>query len=366
VKHNTAWVVTAARLLNASERLLVLLGEGTSPSESLSQLVQMMGAAVALSPGVEYSHPELEASCIGRYSFGRRAGAANVVEQADVVLGLNVDFSEFLSRGLHDFRGKPVIHLFDDPRKFLRGVRPAASARVALHAAIDELQAALCQLPIRARPSWFERDRGDANVPEAAPGTMHPREVVRCVEQTLPADATISLDIGGFTAHVLSELGLGAGHRLFCPIEREGVMGEAMLAALGMHDADESRRVLVIVGDGGFAMVPAEVQRAIEAGARLTILIWQNCGFQAVEEGLRQAFGPDHGLPSGVWSQPVPDFARIASGWGAEAHLATDAVSLRRALKHAFAKDGTSVVVAVVDPSVVSPMQDRFERVGNG
>jgi acetolactate synthase-1/2/3 large subunit len=358
-----AWLRRAARLLNDAERPLVLLGDGTRASGSLSDLVRMTGAAVALSPGAEYGHPELQESCIGRYSFGRRSHAVEVVVLADVILGLNVDFSEFVSRGLQDFRDKPVIHVFDDDRKFLCGLRPAVSVRLPPQLATAQIQDALCRLPFRARTPWFEPRTSDVPIPQPVVGVVHPRAVVRALQQTLPSDVTVALDIGGFTAHVLCDLFLGAGQRLFCPIEREGVMGEALLAALGLHDADESRRVLAIVGDGGFSMVPPEVQRAAEARARMTILVWQNAGFQAVEEGLCQAFGPEHGLPSGVWTEPVPDFVRIAEGWGAEASLATDEAGLRRALTCAFDSEGTYVVVVAVDPTVTSPMQDRYEQV---
>jgi pyruvate dehydrogenase (quinone) len=357
------WVHKAAALLKDAARPLVLLGEGTRPSSSLTQLVHHLGAAVALSPGCDYPHPELESHCIGRYSFGRRELASDVVRAADVVLGANVDFSEFVSRGHRDFDGKTLVHVFERGREFLRGIRPTISARSVPEQAFAALMARLAEPPGRDRPPWFPRCGADTDIPETAPGTLHPRSVVRALRATMPSELTIAVDIGGFTAHVLSELELGEHQRLFCPIEREGIMGEAMLAALGLHDADLGRRVLVIVGDGGFSMVPPELQRAAEARAKITVLVWQNMGFQAVEEGLRQAYGEGHGLPSGVWTNPIPSFADIAAGWGAEGHVATSMDELEAALRRAFAAEGTVVVVAVVDPSVVSPMHDRFEHV---
>jgi thiamine pyrophosphate-dependent acetolactate synthase large subunit-like protein len=353
----------AAELLQSASRPLLFLGEGVSDSDRLLQLVQRLGAAVALSPGCDDPHPELVGHSIGRYSFGHSPAAARIVERADLVLGVNIDFSEFLSRGCRDFTDKTVIHVFERERDFLRGIRPALSIRSAPEPALRDLLQALQWWSEPPRPLWCNPRKDEPARDAAAPGTIHPREVVRVLQSELPAELTLAVDVGGFTAHVLSYLELERGHRLFCPIERAGVMGEAILAALGLHDAEPDRRVLVIVGDGGFAMVPPEIQRAAESRARLTLLVWQNLGFQAVEEGFRATWGADHGLPSGVWHGQPPDFAKIAEGWGAEAHVARCSDTLRSALRQAFAADGPVVVVANVDPTVVSPMHDRFDQV---
>ena len=139
-------------------------------------------------------------------------------------------------------------------------------------------------------------------------------------------------------------------------------MGEAMLVAPGFWAAEPKRRVLVIVGDGGLAMVPSELRCAVEEGADITVLVWANNGFKAVADGLASAFGPANGLPSGTWIGQDPDFAKVAAGWGAKSYVANDNHSLRQALRASFDVKGPAVVAALIDPSIECPMGDRFAQ----
>jgi thiamine pyrophosphate-dependent acetolactate synthase large subunit-like protein len=54
--------------------------------------------------------------------------------------------------------------------------------------------------------------------------------------------------------------------------------------------------------------------------------------------------------------------AKVAAGWGAKTFVADGIETLRQSLRVAFATEGPSVVVALVDSSIDSPMGDRFRQ----
>lgn len=351
----------AARLLHDCERPLLFVGGRVHVEREVLPLAKALGSPVVLSPSAETGGAALGPRFIGRYSFGRRPGAEQVVERTDVVLGVNLDFSEFQTRGGRDFREQRVIHVFDDSRCFLRGLRPELSLRGDVRRLLAGITRGLAAFEPEPRVPWFEKPApATIDAARANPGFIEPRAALRLLRKHLPKDVALATDIGGFTGFVAAELDDADVVRQFCPIELEGCMGEAWLTALGMQAADSNRRLIAIIGDGGFAMVPPELQRLAETRGRVTLILWENLGFQAVEEGFSAAFGKEHGLPSGTWRRARPDFVSVARGWGVPAQLCTDLDSLEAALCRAFAADGPSVVVLRIDPSVPSPMHDRF------
>jgi thiamine pyrophosphate-dependent acetolactate synthase large subunit-like protein len=359
-------IESAAHIVVEGARPMLFLGRAVPECAEVDRIVEVLRCPVVISPGAEHGFRSLGTSVLGRYSFGRRRGIEQVVARADVVACLYADGSEFLTRGGLDLQNQTVVHIFDDPRDFLRGFMPLLSIKARPDVALSALADALERQPMPPRSPWFE-----AFVPSPAPSPLpqstvpdriHPEAAARIVQQELPESVLVALDIGGFTAFVLQSLEPGPSQSLFCPIEREGCMGEAMLAAPGFSAAKPERRVLVIVGDGGLSMVPSELRCAVEEGARITFLVWSNNGFKAVADGLRRAFGPECALPSGTWIGQEPDLAKVAEGWGTKTYVANGPDSLRQALRASFAVAGPAVVVALVDASIECPMGDRFTQ----
>jgi 3D-(3,5/4)-trihydroxycyclohexane-1,2-dione acylhydrolase (decyclizing) len=135
-------------------------------------------------------------------------------------------------------------------------------------------------------------------------------------------------------------------------------MGYEIPAGLGVKLAEPERDVVVLIGDGSYLMLNAEIVTAVAENLDLTIVIVDNHGYQSIH-GLQRACGTPHfGLelrsrdPGGRLDGPyIPvDYRAHAAAMGAHAVFARTETDFREALAEAKARRGVNVVVVEVDP----------------
>ena len=97
---------------------------------------------------------------------------------------------------------------------------------------------------------------------------------MRAVAAALPADAVVTTDAGNFAGWYARGLRFAAGQRFLGATS--GAMGYALSAAIGASIAEPGRPTVALAGDGGFAMLMAELETAVRAGAHVTALIHDN------------------------------------------------------------------------------------------
>lgn len=140
-------------------------------------------------------------------------------------------------------------------------------------------------------------------------------------------------------------------------------MGYEIAGGLGVKMADPDRDVYVMVGDGSFLLMSAEIVTAIQEGYKLNIVLLDNHGFSSIG-GLSnavgsQGFGTDYryrtqtGQLDGKYL-PV-DFVKLAEGYGAKAVRATTFDEIERAIAEMRNHDATTVVVIEVDKEMRVP-----------
>ncbi|MCF3641881.1 5-guanidino-2-oxopentanoate decarboxylase [Rhizobium sp. TRM95111] len=118
-----------------------------------------------------------------------------------------------------------------------------------------------------------------------------------------------------------------------------GALGYGPPAAVGAAVAAPDAPVVCLVGDGGFQFSLAEIGSAADIGARVIFLVWNNDGYQEIE---------NHMVENGIMPEGVrpsaPDFLKVAEAYGLPA-LRLDSVDrLGAALKEAAARKGPSLV----------------------
>ena len=140
-------------------------------------------------------------------------------------------------------------------------------------------------------------------------------------------------------------------------------MGYEIAGGVGVSLATPDHRVYVLVGDGSYLMMATEIVTAVQEGATLTIVLFDNHGFGSIG-GLSdavgcQGFGTEYRTrsASGILDGDLiaVDFAANAASLGATVETAADAASLQRALEAARNTKGVSVIVVPVDRAARSP-----------
>ena len=140
-------------------------------------------------------------------------------------------------------------------------------------------------------------------------------------------------------------------------------MGYEIAAGLGVKMAAPEREVYVMVGDGSYLMLNAELVTAVQEGIKIIVVLVENHGFQSIgalsESVGVERFGTayrrrdDSGQLAGD-ALPV-DLAANAQSLGVSVLRATSIEELRDALKQARASTATTVIHIETDPMVVAP-----------
>jgi pyruvate dehydrogenase (quinone) len=180
-------------------------------------------------------------------------------------------------------------------------------------------------------------------VETTARSPLPPQMVVRALSDLLPEDAVISLDCGANTHFAARCLRLKAGQRL---------TGTGMLASMapGLSYAIAaklaySKRVSVaVVGDGGFAMLMAELTTAVANKLPVKIIILKNNSLAEVKFEQQEIGNPEYGCTLA----PI-DFVAFAKACGAEGFRCERPEEVRKAIQAALDSPGAAIVEALVD-----------------
>lgn len=239
-------------------------------------------------------------------------------------------------------RPAPAIAIRSDARAFIRG---------ALRLAADGIGT---PTDLAGRQAANARDRAAYEAGSALPaltGPGHPIEpaaAVQALQQALPDDAVITTDAGNFAAWYARFLRLGAGQRFLGPTS--GAMGYGLPAAVGAAIARPGQQVVALAGDGGMAMLMAELETAVREDLRLTILVHDNQRYGTI----RMHQERDHpGRVTATELGPI-DFAAVARACGARGLTIDHQAQLPEALAEAMATHAVSLLHLRMDPTALS------------
>ncbi len=148
---------------------------------------------------------------------------------------------------------------------------------------------------------------------------LRPQMVVRALSDLIDRDAVISLDCGANTFFAARHLRLREGQRLTSP-GMLATMGPGLPFAIAAQFAYPNRQSVAVVGDGGFAMLMAELTTAVQHNLPVKIVVLKNNSLSEVRFE-QQDLGY---LPYGCDLSPI-DFVGLAKACGAEGFRCADA-----------------------------------------
>ena len=200
----------------------------------------------------------------------------------------------------------------------------------------------------RAFLSEAQRRMGDWNgllekVENTARLPLRPQMVVRALSDLMADDAIISLDCGANTHFSARCLRLRANQRL---------TGTGMLAsmapglsyAIAAKLAYPDRQSVTVVGDGGFAMLMAELTTAVAHNLPVKIVLLKNNSLAEVKFEQQELGNPEYGCALA----PI-DFVAFAKACGADGYRCERAEEVRPAIQAALSSPRPALVEAIVD-----------------
>jgi pyruvate dehydrogenase (quinone) len=195
---------------------------------------------------------------------------------------------------------------------------------------------------------------------------IHPQALARVVSDLAAKDAVFCVDTGEVTLWTANWLRLRNQQKITGSFNNAAV-GVALGLANGVQALDSKRQVIVMCGDGGFAMLMQEFFTSAQHGLPIKVFIFNNGGWGLVHLEMEEAALP-------VFAQGAsfrnPDFAMFAQACGARGFRVTEPQALRETVAHALAAPGPVIVDVVVDPDEIPSMPhihiDQVWRFGIG
>jgi acetolactate synthase I/II/III large subunit len=360
-----AAVALVIRMLAEAERPLILAGGGVLRARATDRLVAL-AEALRVPVMAAWRRPDVfpheNPLYLGMTGYGSPPPVAARALAADALLVLGCRLSEVASFGYRlPADHTRWAHVDLEPRTGDGGLRRpdlalAADAGAFLDAA---LEAAIELAPTGegqpAEPSEaLDADRAAfvaASVVDAAPWDgpgVHPGRVVAALQRVLPPNAILTTDAGNHG------LWPARGYRFNQPGTflgpTSGAMGYGLPAAIAASLCRPDRQVVAMCGDGGLAMLMAELETAVREGAQPVILVFDNRRYGTIAMHQLREGRSEVAVELG----PV-DFAAVARACGAQGGRITRDAEFEPALRDALAADRPAVLQLELDPAWVSP-----------
>ena len=177
---------------------------------------------------------------------------------------------------------------------------------------------------------------------------VHPAAVAAALRAQLPDGAILTTDAGNFAGWAARHVPLPHEGRLLGPTS--GAMGYGLPAAIGAAIVAPDRAVVALVGDGGFAMLMAELETAVRERLRIVVLVHDNGMYGTIRMHQERSHA---GRVLATDLGPI-DFAAVAEACGARGLRVDRDAEVAGALEAALDGEGVTVVHLLTDPRVLS------------
>ena len=314
----------AARLIAASERPLILAGNGVlrrgaAPElRALARGLHVPVAATFMGKGAIDDRSHLSLMAVGLQA---RDHVLSGFDRADLVICVGYDLVEYAPSSWDPDGGKRIIHIDTQPAEIdaayqpeveligdidgtLRPAarrRPAARASAAATPASGTSRGRSSSTPTCGRSCSRSSTAHSTN--DAWPITPQ-RAIVDLRRALGPSDIVVS-DVG---AHKVWVARLYQAYEPNTVIISNGfaAMGIAIPGAIAAKLVHPDRKVVALCGDGGFLMNSQELETAKRVGAGICVVVWRDDGYGLIDWKQRNEFGRPFGVEFGN-----PDFVRL-------------------------------------------------------
>jgi thiamine pyrophosphate-dependent acetolactate synthase large subunit-like protein len=357
-------IARAAEMLASAQRPLLVAGGELAQHDAVEELVALsdqLGVPVLGEPYVAYmGFPNQHPRFAGRYSSRHP-----LVKRADVILMAGTELTGGSGAPLTPPAEAQVIYLSSDVRDFGKQVwadvgllgHPKAS----LHALTSALKASTTKQ--RRDAAWDTevqqhlagyRARLAAERARTA-GTWKPvvlPQLIDAVTEVFGDDAIVVDHSTTATAYVLEMMTFRDPRNYFGISARASAQGWGGPASIGVQIASPGRRVVTLLGDGGFMFTASTLYAAAQWRLPITFVVLANGGWHDVAYGAMKNRGwTEQDISAFGWgADPRIDYVAFARSLGLRGMCVEDASDLRDALSQARDGEGPALVEVRSDP----------------
>lgn len=341
-------IEAAAAVIREAKRPLLMLGADASRSDctrSLSEFVSRVRIPYFTTQMGKGSVSGSSDLYLGTAALTNRDYIHDAIDKADVIVTIGHDTTEKPPFTM-DETGPTVVHVGYRAAVVEQVYFPQVEAVGDLGPSLERLAVELvgrvpnagALLPMRAGILEKLEEGADDE-------RFIPQRIVAEVRNVMPVDGIVTLDNGMYKIWFARNYRTTRANTLLLD-NALATMGAGLPSAIGAKLTHPERRVMAVVGDGGFMMNSQEMETAVRLGLDLVVLILEDNAFGMIRWKQEVDGMPDYGLTFGN-----PDFVAYAESYGAAGHRLESPDEMHEVLESAFTAGGVHVVVAPVDYS---------------
>jgi acetolactate synthase-1/2/3 large subunit len=285
------------------------------------------------------------------YSFGihKRDYVTCVVERADLVITIGYSMGEYPPGVWNRELKKNILHVDFTPADHDIYYPPKCEVVGDIANALDMIRAQLVGHTIdeeytrSIKEHLEQRLFVDGAADESFP--PKPRRIVADCRRALGKEDILCLDNG------IYKLWFSRHYRVynigtFILDNALASMGAGLPAAMAAKLVHPLRKVLAVVGDGGFMMNSQELETAVRLGLNIVVLILNDNGYGFIKWEQEK-----YGYSSFALDYKNPDFVKYAEAYGAIGWRVTQTSELLPMLARAFEQKGPVIIECPIDYS---------------
>ena len=355
-------IKTAAKMINHSERPLMLVGQGVElgdAREELRELIEKANIPVGCTmlglSALPSDHP-LNKGMLGMHG---NLGPNVLTNQCDLLIAVGMRFDDRVTGNINTYaRQAKVIHFEIDPSEVNKNIHADL-------AVLGDCKQTLAEVTKHVQPAdnslWisrftpYEQQENEKVIEPAvhpAEGPLLMGEVVRRVSELTENKAVLVTDVGQNQLFGCRYFRFTEGRSVItsggC-----GTMGFGLPAAIGATFGAPERTVCLFVGDGGLQMTIQELGTIMEQRAPVKIILLNNNYLGNVRQWQYLFFRKRYSFTPML----NPDYEKIAEGYGIKARTVVERTELDDAITEMLQTDGPFLLqCAVMEEDNVLPM----------
>jgi acetolactate synthase-1/2/3 large subunit len=363
---SSAQIDTLRAMLLDAKKPVVLLGGGTWTEQACADL-RTFAEANHLPVACTFRFQDLldndHPNYIGDVGIGLNPKLAARVKDADLVIAFGPRLGEMTTGG-YTLIESPVprqrlVHIHADAEE-LGSVFQADLMICSGAPQAASMLAAMAPVDAGAWRSSVEEARAELAAWQAQPPLLRDGgapldlwEVVQQLMKALPHDAILTNGAGNYASWAHRFYRYGGMRTQLAPTN--GAMGYGVPSGVAAKIVHPERAVVTFAGDGEFMMTGQELATAVQYGAGVVIVVFNNSMYGTIRMHQERAY-PGRVSGTGLHN---PDFAALARAYGGHGEVvettADFAPALARALKHAEEQQLPAVIELRYDGNLITP-----------
>ena len=365
------YVKKAVKIISNSKQVVIIAGGGikyASKYKNVIKLANLLNAPIVTSAGHGDAIPFNHKLNAGQMGPRGNPVASKLVKKADVIiaLGTRLGFnSTFYSFENINKRAKIIQVELEKSmigRYFPVVVGINGDAATVADQLYKEIKKQNIVLNIKKWTNNYlnERNRFLVNRDEVKLKNfpIQPKGLFKQLRKVLPKNSAITLDAGTLCLQATDALEYYDPPSLFTPLDF-GLVGFSFACGLGVKVAKPNKKVITLMGDGGFGMTISELSTAVEYEINTITVVMNNKSWGAEKAYQKDFYGRRY-LGADISS---PQFDKVAELYGAKGFKVEKVSEINQALREALKINKPVVIDVDVDPKALySFRRDSFKH----